>query len=188
MRRSDTDKILYIQLIIARMGEKELMNWWNTDMAFEGGGGDFLERLLGDTLAPLAAAEGMLKAAHLKEMQIMSEMPDNQDIHSLFCPEPDVQMALQERLRYFKRYPESVPEEISKILDPKKDWQAEALSDLIQPENPPEFTGSSFGKEIHKKTGLGVTDIMTTLAAIVKTNEKGNYVLTYYNRQAQDSF
>ncbi len=97
-------------------------------------------------------------------------------------------MALQERLRYFKRYPESVPEEISQILDAKKDWQGEALSDLIQPENPPEFTGSSFGREIQKKTGLGVTDVMTTLAAIVKTSEKGNYVLTYYKRQDQDSF
>ncbi len=182
MRRSDTDKILYTQLIIARMGEKELMNWWNTDIAFEGGGGDFLERLLGDTLAPLAAAEGMLKAAHLKEIQLIKEMPDNQNIHSLFCPEPEVQMALQERLRYFKRYPESVPKEISHILDPKKDWQPEELSDLIQPENPPEFTGSSFGKEIKEKTGLGITDVITTLAAIVKTNQKGSYVLTYFKK------
>ncbi len=63
MRTSDTDKILYIQLIIARMGEKELRNWWNTDMAYEGGGGDFLQRLLGDTLAPLAAAEGIVKGS-----------------------------------------------------------------------------------------------------------------------------
>jgi len=35
MRNNDIDKILYTQLIIARMGEKELMNWWNTDIAHE---------------------------------------------------------------------------------------------------------------------------------------------------------
>lgn len=180
MRKSDTDKILYTQLIIARMGEKELMNWWNTDIAYEGSGGDFLQRLLGDTLAPLAAAEGILKAARLKEVQLIEEMPDNQNVYTLFRPEAQVEIALKERLRYFKRYPESLPEEISQILDPKKDWQPDALANLIQPENRPEFTGSSFGKEIQKKTGLGITDIMTSLAAIARTNEKGRYVLPYY--------
>ena len=46
MRKSDTDKIIHTQLIIARMGEKELMNWLNTDIAYELGGADFLKRLL----------------------------------------------------------------------------------------------------------------------------------------------
>jgi hypothetical protein len=43
---SDIYKILYTQLIIARMGEKELMSWWNTDIAHEMGGADFLGRLV----------------------------------------------------------------------------------------------------------------------------------------------
>lgn len=180
MRSADIDKILYTQLIIARMGEKELMNWWNTDIAFEMGGADFLKRLLGDTVAPLAAGEGILIAANLKESQLIKEMPDNQNVYTLFRPEAEVAIALKERFRYFKRYPESVPEEISQILDPKKDWKPDELSNLIQPENTPEFTGSSFGKEIQKKTGTGITDVMTSLAAIIKTNEKGRYVLSYY--------
>jgi len=181
MTRSNTDKILYLQLIIARMGEKELMNWWNTDIAYEMGGADFLKRLLGETLAPLAAAEGILKAAHLKEMQLIEDMPDNQTVHTLFRPEPDVEMALQERLRYFKRYPETLPKEIAHILDPKKDWQSEELFNLIQPETLPDFMGSSFGREIQKNLGVGIVDVMTTLAAITKTNEKGRYVLSYYS-------
>ena len=87
MQKSDIDKIIHTQLIIARMGEKELMNWWNVDIAFELGGADFLKRLLGDTMAPLAAGEGVLRAAHLKESQLIDEMPDNQNVYSLFRPD-----------------------------------------------------------------------------------------------------
>ena len=174
------DTILRTQLIIARLGEKELMNWWNTDIAYEMGGADFLKRLLGETLAPLSAGEGILKAARLKETQLISEMPDNQEVYTLFRPEPEVDMAIRERLRHFKRYPEDVPEEISQVLAPEKDWSAQVLADLISTEKPPEFTGTSFGSEIKKTVGLGISDVMISLASIIKTNEKGRYTLSYY--------
>ena len=180
MRKSDIDKILYTQLIIARMGEKELMNWWNTDMAYEMGGADFLKRLLGDTLAPLSAGEGILKAAHLKESQLINEMPDNQKVYTLFRPEPEVDVGIEERLRYFKRYPEDLPNEIAQILDPKKDWTSNELADLIVPEKSPESTESSFGRKIEKTVGLAMSDVITNMASIVKTNEKGRYVLSFY--------
>jgi len=89
----DIDKILYTQLIIARMGEKELMNWWNTDIAHEMGGADFLARLLGKTMAPLSAGEGILRAAYLKEMQTINEMPSNDTICTLFRPEASTAMS-----------------------------------------------------------------------------------------------
>jgi len=114
-------KILYLQLVIARLGEKELMNWWNTDIVYEIGGADFLKRLLGDTIAPISAAEGVLKAAYLKESQIINQIPDNQKVYSLFCPELEVDIAIEKQIRYFKSYPENIPEKISKILDPKKE-------------------------------------------------------------------
>ncbi len=57
MQPNDLDKIFYTQLVIARLGEKELMNWWNTDVAYKLGGAAFLRRLLGKTIAPLAAGE-----------------------------------------------------------------------------------------------------------------------------------
>jgi hypothetical protein len=180
MRKSDIDKILQTQLIIARMGEKELMNWWNIDMAYEMGGADFLKRLLGDTIAPLSAGEGILKAAHLKESQLIGDMPDNQNVYTLFRPETDVVVGIEERLRHFKRYPEDLPEEISQILDPKKEWKSNELAELIQPEKSSKSVGSSFGKEIKKTVGLGIAELMTNIASIVKTNEKGRYVLTYY--------
>ncbi|MBF0231921.1 MAG: BREX-6 system BrxE protein [Desulfamplus sp.] len=180
MRRPDIDKILYTQLIIARMGEKELMNWWNTDIAYEMGGADFLKRLIGDTLAPLAAGEAILKAAYLKDSKLIDDMPDNQKVYTLFRPEPEVHMAVEERLRYFKRYPETLPEEISQILDPKKEWKPDELADLIQPEHDIESTGSSFGKEIEKMVGQGMPDIMINLASLIKRHEKGRYILCYY--------
>ena len=180
MQQSDIDKILHIQLVIARIGEKELNNWWNTDIAFNLGGADFLKRLLGDTLAPLSAGEGILKAAQLKEAQFIKNMPDNQEVFTLFKPEPEVHIAIEERLRHFKRYAEDLPEELSQILDPEKDWSTEELSDLISTDGPVDYTGTSFGKEIKKTVGLGIADIMNNLASIIKTNAKGNYVLSYY--------
>jgi hypothetical protein len=180
MRRSDIDKILLTQIIIARMGEKELMNWWNIDITYEMSGADFLKRLLGDTLAPLSAGEGIIKAAHLKESQLINEIPNNQNVYSLFWPEPEVALGIEERLRYFKRYPEDLPEEISQILDPKTDWTTSELSDLISSEKSPKSTGSSFGREIEKTVGLGMPDLMINLASLIMKNEKSRYILCYY--------
>jgi len=180
MRASDIDKILHTQLVIARMGEKELMNWWNTDIAFNLGGADFLKRLLGDTLAPLAAGEGILKAAQLKDSQQIDKMPNSDEVFTLFKPEPEINLAIKERLRHFKRYPEDTPEDVVNILDPAKDWQQEELSELISTSESAEFTGTSFGKEIDKTVGLSIVDVMNNLASIVKMNNKGSYVLSYY--------
>ena len=57
LQQDNLDKILYIQLTIARLGEKELMSWWNTDVVYKLGGADFLQRLVGEIIAPLAAGE-----------------------------------------------------------------------------------------------------------------------------------
>jgi hypothetical protein len=180
MRKCDIDKILYTQLIIARMGEKELMNWWNTDIAFNLGGADFLKRLLGDTLAPLSAGEGILKAAQLKDAQFIKNMPNSQEVFTLFNPEPEINIAIKERLRHFKRYPEDIPKDIAQILDPDKNWGIEELGDLISINESAECTGTSFGKEIERTVGLGIVDMMNNLASSIKTNEKSNYVLSYY--------
>lgn len=187
MRRVDIDKILHTQLIIARMGEKELMNWWNTDIAYEMGGADFLKRLVGETLAPLSTGEGILKAAQLKENGLIAEMPDNETVCTLFKPEPKVQVAIEERIRHFKRYPDTVPEDISEILNPRKDWQPNELAELIQPEKQPEFTGSSFGNEMNKNVGIGIPDQMIALASIIKNSKKGRYAMAYYRNVEHDA-
>lgn len=77
MKLNALDQILYTQLVIARLGEKEVKNWWNTDIVFEMGGADFLKRLVGEKLAPLSAGEGILQAAYLKEKAIHNQIPNN---------------------------------------------------------------------------------------------------------------
>lgn len=182
MRNTDINKILYTQLIIARLGEKELMNWWNTDIAYEMGGADFLGRLLGITMAPLAAGEGILRAAYLREMQIIKEMPNNDTVCTLFRPEPEVAIGIEERYRHFKRYPESLSDDITEILDPQKDWSSNQLAELIGSDFSPESKGTSFGKEIVKPEGVGIGDIMASMASMIKSNEQGRYVLVYYRK------
>ncbi len=186
MNPSDTDKILHMQLAVARMGEKELMNWWNTDIAYEMGGADFLKRLLGDTLAPLASAEGLLKAAALKESQLIQDMPDQENARTLFLPEPEAAIAAEDRIRYFKRYPDSLPENIARLLDPKTEWTAEALAALIPSGKSPEYAGSSFGREIERPPGAGIIDIMANLAAMAAGNDKSRYILAYYRDTAHE--
>lgn len=180
MLKNEVDKVLHTQLIVARMGEKELMNWWNTDIAYKLGGADFLNRLLGKTLAPLSAGEGILKAAQLKDAQMAENIPNNNQVFSLFRPEPKVSTAIEERLRHFKRYPEDLPAEIAQILNPDTDWSVEELAALIPTDDAVKTKGTSFGKEIEKSVGAGIVETMSNLAGVLKSNEKGSYVLSYY--------
>ncbi len=131
MNQQDLDDILYYQLIIARLGEKELMNWWNTDIAFELGGSAFLNDLLGETMAPISAAEGLLEAARLKEQSLFKDIPSSVTPVSLFLPEPQIQILLKERVRHFKRYPEDLPGNISDILNSKTDFTIQDLKNLV---------------------------------------------------------
>ena len=188
MQQDDLDKIFYTQLVIARLGEKELMNWWNTDVTYKLGGAAFLQRLLGKTIAPLAAGEALLEAARLKESSLISEIPDNRQIFSLFKPEPRLSTALKERMRHYKRYPDDIPDEIVSILDPEKDWTSQGLIDLINVPKGVQFSGTSFGRLFEKSSGLNMSatlnDIMLILASGItvheKSSEKGKYILCYY--------
>lgn len=179
MNQTAIDQILYIQLIIARLGEKELQNWWNTDIAFEMGGADFLKRLVGEKLATLSAGEAILQAAYLKELAIHNQIPGG-SCFSLFCPEPKLDIALKDRYRHLKRYPEDTPDTICKVLDPKKVWTAAELSALLGEFAVPAFQGTSFGRLIEISAGWDETDTIKALAAVVLQNEKGKYAMPYF--------
>ncbi|NQT60102.1 MAG: BREX-6 system BrxE protein [Bacteroidetes bacterium] len=191
MHQNDVDKIFFTQLVIARLGEKELMNWWNIDVAYKLGGAAFLQRLLGNTIAPLAAGEALLEAARLKESSLISEIPDNKQVFSLFKPEPRLNTALKERMRHFKRYPDDIPAKIASILDPEKDWTPGDLADLINIPDVPQFSGTSFGRLFEKSPEQSMTDtlngIMLILASGITDCEKGNYTLCYYQGEAHAS-
>ena len=185
MNIHDIDTILHCQLTVARLGEKELMNWWNTDMAYEVGGATFLQDLLGETMAPLAAGEGILEAARLKEASLSEGIPQNQGsgTQTLFQPSPKIKTALKERMRHFKRYPDDIPEQIKEILDPRTDFSAEQLIGRIPAETTLQKSGTSFGHQIEKPSSATDADaeFFQNLAAEVAKCEKGNFILHYFH-------
>ena len=103
MEMTALDSLLLLQLTVARLGEKELLGWWNTDIVYKLGGADFLNRLVGSTFAPLAAGEAVLMAARMKEEQGLAAIP-GESAYTLFCPEPRLRSELTHRFRHFKTY------------------------------------------------------------------------------------
>jgi len=178
------DQILFLQLVVARLGEKELLSWWNTDIAFKFGGADFLARLVGKESAPLAAAEGILTAARMKEDQLVANIP-NDDARSLFSPETKLRNEISRRLHHFKRYPEDIPAEIVTILDSAKEWTVEELRSLLAASAgrvAVVIEGTGFGREVACASGAFADDFEATasLAARYGDLEKGAFVLHYY--------
>jgi len=183
------DEVLICQLAIARLGERELRGWWSTDIVHQLGGSDFLRRLVGDTLAPLAAGEGVLLAAKARETQLLGDMPVS-GVHSLFLPEPALGRALSQRYRHFKDYPDSVPAQIHNLLEPGQDWDDSALVNLVWGDKPRGKTDEAnlvqttrFGLEVVTESlpdtsGYGV--LTRIMAQCVSRAEKGHYVPAYY--------
>ena len=183
----DVDEILHIQLTVARLGEKELMNWWNTDVVYKLGGADFLRRLLGPDIALLAAGEAVLEAARSREMREMHNMPASQKVFSLFIPEPQLYTVLKERWRHFKRYLEEVPPIIREILNSERDWTASELIDRIGKSDDIRFQGTSFGKILKPHRDGSLFDSMMSLAASIAQGEKGAYPFCYYEGALYDA-
>ncbi len=175
---ADLDEILLLQLTVARLGEKELMNWWNTDIAYQHGGSDFLTRLVGAAFAPLAAGEGILLAARLKEEPLLAAARD-EALYSLFLPEPGLRAALAERYRHFKTYPEELPPAIRAILDPTTDFKPADLLARLESAKP-ELQGTSFGRLISIQPNPAPRAVMRALAATHTLADKGRYVMPYY--------
>jgi len=182
---ADLDEILLLQLNVARLGEKELMNWWNTDIAYQHGGSDFLTRLVGAAFAPLAAGEGILLAARLEEEPLLASARD-EHLCSLFLPEPALRTALAERYRHFKTYPDDLPEALRAILDPTKDFKAPELLARLESTSKSEFQGTSFGRLVTIAPGASPKATMRALASTYTMADKGRYVMPYYESTHAD--
>lgn len=178
------DHILHLQLAVARLGERELEAWWNTDIAYKLGGAGFLERIAGPEMAPFAAGEGVLLTARLHEEALLESIHGN-PCFSLFCPPLPLRNELIRRYHHFKRYPEDTPDEIRAILDKNTEWSADALRSLIRKltgGNPTDWEGTSFGREIVGPTGgtfASEEAMMNALAAVYLALDKGLYILPY---------
>jgi len=184
------DSLLYLQLVAARLGEQEFQDWWKTDIAFKLGGADFLLRLTDPVTAPLAAGDGVLRAARQKEDALIADIPGS-PCRSLFCPPTKLRNELDLRFRHFKRYPDDTPAELLSLLDSATEWTTASLKTLLAEATgkvSPAYEGTSFGRELRGPDGGRFRDegeAMRALAAAYLGLEKGRFSLPYY-RDAAD--
>jgi hypothetical protein len=173
------DAILLLQLTVARLGEKELMNWWNTDIVYKLGGADFLQRLVGPRMAPLSAGEAVLLAAQRKEEKIIATIPGHAT-YSLFCPLPSVRAALSQRFRHYKTYLDDMPTAVEEILNPDTEWQISDLCARLQTFPKADFLNTSFGRELSRNPNVYELELAQALASTFSAADKGDYVMPYY--------
>lgn len=172
------DQILTLQLTVARLGEKDLMHWWNLDVAQELGGADFLTRLVGATMAPLAVAEALMTVASAKERALLAKMPSQS--HSLFSPPVALLGALRDRFRHYKRYPEDVPASVHQILDARKSFSKEDLQKLLQSPTVAKTQGTSFGIELLVDPNWDALQCAQALCNEIAKGPRGDYPFAYY--------
>ena len=183
--------MLYLQLAVARLGERELQGWWNTDIAYKLGGAGFLERITSPLMASYAAGDGILMAARLHEETILESIPGT-PCFSLFSPPLPLRNELTRRYQHFKRYTEDTPDEIRALLDINTEWTVTMLCELIEKEtagSTSAYEGTSFGREIAGPAdAIGISAnnaashelTMKALATAYLALDKGKYVLPYF--------
>jgi len=177
----DLDAILALQMVVARLGERELCNWWNVDLAYKLGGADFLGRLTDPVMAPLAVGEGLLRAAGLKEDELLAALPAG--AVSLFRLEAGVQVALGRRWRHFKNWPDDLPATLAELLNPETDWTAQSLGAyrdrLCAGTLRPRSEATAFGLLVHPEAGWTALDLARALALCFDPAAKGRFTLNY---------
>lgn len=188
MEIKDLDRILALQLTIARLGEKLLCNWWNVDIAYKFGGADFLHRLTGKVMATLAIGEGLLQAAAQREAGLLAGIPEH--VLTLFQPTAAVQVALHYRFRHFKAYPSDLPQALALLLDSERDWKIEELvahrDELCTGAIAPQVEATAFGRLCKVPENSSPLDVAKVLALSFDSKAKGKLVLSYC-RESHDA-
>jgi len=176
--------LLYLQLIVARLGEKELSGWWDTDIAYRLGGAGFLSRIAGNEMAPLAAGDGLIRAARNREEPLIDTVP-GASVMSLFCPPPTLRNELSRRYAHYKKYREDTPEEILILLSSETEWTVDALRTLLKKETAGvtwTTEGTTSGRELSlegKKPFVSGENALMACAAAYCELEKGRFTLIY---------
>lgn len=174
------DAILALQLQIARTGESEQMNWWDMDATDIDGGGDFFQRLMGD-LGALAGAEAALAGAKAKELRLLAERNASEQNETLFNPELDLALQLEQRWKYFKAHPEAVPEQLKSLIDPKQSYDISALESLVADFDRPSYERSAVGRKLRGQREENPLQRMQALAAVLfpLESDRQQYPLPY---------
>lgn len=178
------DMLIYVQLIIGRLGEKEAMGWWNTDIAHRLGGAKFLTAITNSRVAPLAAAEGLLLAAQMKESGLLLDASCD-SAFSLFCPPPEITRFIKQRLMHYKKYEDDIPADIIELMKFEHDWSNDELLSLLKKQASSMdymIEGTVAGLEVRPKEAKAFTsceDALLCCAAVYCTLGKNAFKLIY---------
>lgn len=179
--KTETDKILELQVKIARAGESERLFWWRVDATDHLGGGDFFQRLVGQELSGVAAIEAVLAGAKLKEQNMLEEAGlSTQTAITLFHLPLETQNKLNERMRFFKAHPDQIPEALQALFRHETEFNAQDLERELNAYPKPSYERSAFGRKIRGGLPQDVIQQAQQLASLLLPLEKHQYPLPYY--------
>lgn len=186
---SEIDKALHLQIVFARLGERERFGWWRSmDATDNDGGGAFFKRFLSEAASvfpELAAAEAAILAARQMEKARIHRYNSQIQVQTIFCGSPAWEANLNSRWAHWKKYPSDIPEKTRLILNAAtdRDQLTLELHTSIANAERMDFEKTILGnKIIYKKKGPYIPQIMS-LAATVEL-EKGEWSLPYHDRNA----
>lgn len=129
------DAILILQLVVAWAGETadepERLGWWRSDLIDEAGGGDFFRRLLPST-HKWAALEAARKVAECVDQKARQDLPNPDQIRTLFFWGFDTDERLAERLRQHKMSGLPPEEALELPLRLDSNWCRDAFQGYLQ--------------------------------------------------------
>ena len=174
------DIILELQIKIARAGEQERLSWWRIDATDLEGGGDFFTRLVG-SVSGLCAVEAAIMGARMFELQKIDEAGIDYEIISLFNPEFNLKMQLDERWMHFKNNPDGSPEVINILLDHELAFNRNAFAMELESYQRPRFERTPLGRKISGQFPNDPVQQMRQLAALLLPLEDRFYSFPYYS-------
>lgn len=173
------DKILELQIKIARAGETERLFWWRVDATDILGGGDFFKRLVG-TSSQLSSIEAILEGAKAKELKLLQESGIEKTVSTIFNPHVDLKIKLEERWRHFKSNPSQIPPNITVLLDHNLEFNQNEFEKELSSFSKPSYERTSFGRKAKGEYPNDDLLFIQNLASLLVPLEKNQYPLPYY--------
>lgn len=184
----EIDHILHIQILFARLGERERFGWWRLmDATDVNGGGGFFKRFLAEghsIFRELAAAEAAILAAKQIEKARIRGYNSQIQVQTIYCGSPAWEADLNSRWAHWKKYPSDIPEKTRLILAATagKGQLIAELKTAVAGAETTDFEKTILGHRIiHKKKSPQIP--VSSLAAAVEL-ENGDWPLPYHDRNA----
>jgi len=173
------DKILELQIKIARAGEKERLSWWNVDATDINGGGDLFKRIVG-RLSEMSAVEIALVGARLLEKEKIKNAGITFDTISIFNLGTQLTIQLERRWDQLKINPDQIPEEIEELLDHSTPFDKAKFQAELETFNRPSFEKSALGRMVRGQLSEDPLERVQQLASLLIPFEEKTYPFPYF--------